>query len=114
LIAIIKFTPPSRQEPGGPPRLCLLAGCGRLEARMNRNRRRGAGRKFTGVLKQAAGRISGSRRLQIEGAVDRFAGGAQAALGRLQDRLMGETWARHTPHHSGGFASEVRNPRERV
>ena len=64
---------------------------------MNSNRWRGAGRKFTGQLKEAAGRISGSRRLQFEGVVDRFAGGAQAALGRLQDRLSGEERARPTP-----------------
>jgi len=81
---------------------------------MNRNRWRGAGRKFTGELKQAAGRICGSRRLQIEGAMDRFAGGAQAALGRLQERLMGEAGARYTPHHASGLAAEVSNPRERV
>jgi uncharacterized protein YjbJ (UPF0337 family) len=56
---------------------------------MNRNRWQGAGRKFTGALKEAAGRISGSRRLQIEGAVQRAAGGAQSALGRVQDRLTG-------------------------
>jgi uncharacterized protein YjbJ (UPF0337 family) len=55
---------------------------------MNGNRWKGAGRKFTGALKQAAGRVSGSRRLEIEGAVQRVAGGAQAALGRFQDRLV--------------------------
>jgi uncharacterized protein YjbJ (UPF0337 family) len=55
---------------------------------MNGNRLSGAGRKFTGALKQAAGRISGSRRLQIEGAVQRAAGGAQNALGRFQDSLV--------------------------
>lgn len=64
---------------------------------MNSNRWRGAGRKFTGQLKQAAGRISGSRRLQIEGAMDRLAGGAQDALGRLQDRLVGDFWPRRAP-----------------
>jgi uncharacterized protein YjbJ (UPF0337 family) len=64
---------------------------------MNANRWRGSGRKFTGALKQAAGRIAGSRRLQIEGLMDRLAGGAQDALGRLQDRLLGGPGARRTP-----------------
>jgi uncharacterized protein YjbJ (UPF0337 family) len=68
---------------------------------MNSNRWRGAGRKFTGQLKQAAGRISGSRRLQIEGVMDRLAGGAQDALGRLQDRLTGDLWARRTSPPGG-------------
>jgi uncharacterized protein YjbJ (UPF0337 family) len=68
---------------------------------MNTNRWRGAGRKFTGQLKEAAGRISGSRRLQIEGALDRFAGGVQNALGRLQDRLTGDAWGRRTSGPGG-------------
>ncbi|HEY2049625.1 MAG TPA: CsbD family protein [Caulobacteraceae bacterium] len=57
---------------------------------MNANRWRGTGRKFTGRLKEAAGRISGSRRLQIEGVLDRIIGGLQDTLGRLQDRFSGE------------------------
>ncbi|HTX48128.1 MAG TPA: hypothetical protein VME40_01945 [Caulobacteraceae bacterium] len=80
---------------------------------MSRNRWRGAGRKFTGELKQAAGRISGSRRLQIEGAMDRLAGGAQAALGRLQDRLMGDGRGHRTPHN-GSLASRVPHSPENV
>jgi uncharacterized protein YjbJ (UPF0337 family) len=68
---------------------------------MNSNRWRGAGRKFTGQLKQAAGRIAGSRRLQLEGMVDRFAGGAQQALGRLQERLTGDLWTRRTSGPGG-------------
>lgn len=64
---------------------------------MNRNCWEGAGRKFTGALKQAAGRISGSRRLQIEGAVQQAAGGAQMALGRMQDRLAGQGLSQRPP-----------------
>jgi uncharacterized protein YjbJ (UPF0337 family) len=63
---------------------------------MNANRSSGAARNFTGRLKFAAGRISGDRRLQIEGAIDRFAGSAQAALGRLLDRLTGDHRSRRT------------------
>jgi uncharacterized protein YjbJ (UPF0337 family) len=56
---------------------------------MNGNRWSGAGRKFTGSLKEAAGRVTGNRRLQMEGAVQRAAGAAQSALGKVQDRLSG-------------------------
>jgi uncharacterized protein YjbJ (UPF0337 family) len=63
---------------------------------MNTNRSSGAAREFTGRLKLAAGRITGDRRLQIEGAMERFAGGAQAALGRFQDRLTSNPLARRT------------------
>ncbi|HEY1925887.1 MAG TPA: CsbD family protein [Caulobacteraceae bacterium] len=68
---------------------------------MNTNRSSGAARKFTGRLKLAAGRISGDRRLQIEGAMDRFAGGAQEALGRLQDPLTGDLRTRRTAPPGG-------------
>lgn len=84
---------------------------------MNSNRLKGAGRKFTGRLKQAAGRVSGSRRLQIEGAMDRFAGSALAALGRLQDRLMSDGWSHRTSHrtpHHGSLASRIPHSPEKV
>jgi uncharacterized protein YjbJ (UPF0337 family) len=54
---------------------------------MTDNRISGAARKAKGALKQAAGKATGSRRLQVEGAVDKVLGDAQNKLGKAQGKL---------------------------
>jgi len=54
---------------------------------MSTNRIEGAVRKASGALKETAGRATGNRKLQAEGAVEKAAGTAQNKVGKAQDKL---------------------------
>ena len=54
---------------------------------MTDNRISGAARKAKGAVKQAAGKVTGNRRLQAEGAVDKVLGSVQNKIGKAQNKL---------------------------
>ncbi len=56
---------------------------------MDKDRVKGGMRKAGGAAKDAAGKVTGDRRLQAEGKADKAIGTAQGAFGRLKDRLRG-------------------------
>jgi uncharacterized protein YjbJ (UPF0337 family) len=55
---------------------------------MSRTRIEGARRKFSGTLKQVAGKLTGNRKLQAKGAIERAAGTVQNRIGKAQDRMI--------------------------
>ena len=55
---------------------------------MSRTRIEGASRKFSGMLQQVAGRLTGNRRLEARGAVEKMAGTVQNRLGKAQDQMV--------------------------
>lgn len=54
---------------------------------MDKNRIEGAVRQVKGSVKEAAGKISGNRQLEVEGKSDKIAGEAQSALAKAKDRV---------------------------
>ncbi|MBX9468282.1 CsbD family protein [Rhizobium sp. WL3] len=54
---------------------------------MDKNRIEGAVRQVKGSVKEAAGKISGNRQLEVEGKSDKLAGEAQSALGKAKDNV---------------------------
>ncbi len=48
---------------------------------MNKDQRSGAGQKIKGRIKEAAGILSGKKKLEAEGLADRVVGAARAAVG---------------------------------
>jgi len=53
---------------------------------MSQNRMSGAGHEAKGVIKEAAGRLSGNRRMQAEGVAEKLAGRAQKNIGKAQNK----------------------------
>ena len=56
---------------------------------MNRDEAQGKARNLKGRVKEAAGVVSGNKKLESEGANDRLSGAAQDAAGRVR-RKVGE------------------------
>jgi uncharacterized protein YjbJ (UPF0337 family) len=54
---------------------------------MNRDRIDGAGKKAMGSVKDAAGKVTGDTKLQVEGKAEKATGAAQNALGKAEDRI---------------------------
>ncbi len=54
---------------------------------MSENRIKGAARKATGAVKEAAGKAVGNDRLRAKGAVEKAAGTVQNKIGKAQDKL---------------------------
>ena len=54
---------------------------------MDEDRIAGAAKEATGALKDAAGRIIGSDKLQVEGKIDKAVGHAQNTVGQAKDAL---------------------------
>jgi uncharacterized protein YjbJ (UPF0337 family) len=54
---------------------------------MDKNRIEGAVRQVKGSVKEAAGKLSGNHKLEVEGKGDKLAGEAQSALGKAKDRV---------------------------
>jgi uncharacterized protein YjbJ (UPF0337 family) len=52
---------------------------------MDKDRIRGGAKEFKGKIKEAAGKISGDKKLEGEGKLDQAAGKAQGAFGNLKD-----------------------------
>ena len=51
---------------------------------MNKDQRNGAGQNIKGRIKEAAGAISGNKKVEGEGIADRVAGAAKEAVGNAQ------------------------------
>ena len=56
---------------------------------MSTNRVEGAAHKATGALKEAAGKLTGNRRLEAEGVAEKAAGTVQNTVGKAQDKVAG-------------------------
>lgn len=54
---------------------------------MDKNRIEGAARQAKGSIKEAVGKVTGNRDLEIEGKVDKVAGEAQSAVGKAKDAV---------------------------
>jgi len=52
---------------------------------MDKDRIKGSGNQAKGVVKQAAGKITGDAKLKVEGALDKAKGKAQSAVGGARD-----------------------------
>ncbi len=48
---------------------------------MNKDQRNGVGQNIKGRIKEAAGAISGNKKIEAEGIADRLAGAAKSAVG---------------------------------
>lgn len=58
---------------------------------MDKNRTEGAGRQATGAIKEAAGKLTGNRQMQAEGAATKMAGKVQSAAGKAADKVRKAT-----------------------
>lgn len=47
----------------------------------------GAGKQGKGAVKDAAGKVTGDKKLQAEGKLDKATGKAQSAAGKLKDKI---------------------------
>ena len=56
---------------------------------MDKDRISGAGDKAKGAIKQAAGKLTGDRRLQAEGMADKAQGSVKSAIGNAKDAMRG-------------------------
>ncbi len=56
---------------------------------MDKDRISGAGDKAKGAIKQAAGKLTGDRRLQAEGMADKAKGSVKSAIGNAKDAMRG-------------------------
>jgi uncharacterized protein YjbJ (UPF0337 family) len=54
---------------------------------MDKDRIDGAGKKVTGSVKEAIGKVTGDAKLQAEGTADKAAGAAQNAVGGVKDTV---------------------------
>jgi uncharacterized protein YjbJ (UPF0337 family) len=54
---------------------------------MDKNRIEGAARQAKGSIKEAVGKVTGNRDLEIEGKADKVAGEAQSAAGKAKDAV---------------------------
>jgi uncharacterized protein YjbJ (UPF0337 family) len=54
---------------------------------MSQNRIEGAAKKATGAIKEVAGKVTGDKKLQAEGAVEKAAGSVQNTVGKAQDKI---------------------------
>lgn len=54
---------------------------------VNRDQVAGLARQMKGSVKQAAGKASGNRRTEVEGAADKIAGKVQKAYGDVKDKV---------------------------
>ncbi|MEW6633384.1 MAG: CsbD family protein [Pseudomonadota bacterium] len=54
---------------------------------VNRDQIAGMAKQVKGSVKQAAGKATGNRKTQVEGAADKIAGKAQKAYGDVKDKV---------------------------
>jgi uncharacterized protein YjbJ (UPF0337 family) len=54
---------------------------------VNRDQVAGLAKQMKGSVKQAAGKATGNRRTQVEGAADKIAGKVQKAYGDVKDKV---------------------------
>jgi len=54
---------------------------------MDKNRIEGAAKELKGTIKEAAGKLTGNRKLEAEGKVDKAAGEVQSTVGKGKDAV---------------------------
>lgn len=54
---------------------------------MSTNRIEGVAKEVVGSIKETVGKITGDKKLRVEGAVEKTLGSAQHAVGKAQDKL---------------------------
>lgn len=54
---------------------------------MNDDHVKGAGKKITGSLKEAIGKVTGDKKTQAEGTAEKAAGHAESVLGKSKDKV---------------------------
>jgi uncharacterized protein YjbJ (UPF0337 family) len=54
---------------------------------MDKNRIEGAAKELKGTIKEAAGKLTGNRKLEAEGKVDKAAGEVQSTVGKTKDAV---------------------------
>ena len=57
---------------------------------MDKDRIKGAAKQVKGIVKEAAGRLTGDVKLEAEGKTDKAVGKVQNAVGGLKDTLRGK------------------------
>jgi uncharacterized protein YjbJ (UPF0337 family) len=57
---------------------------------MNRDRIKGSAEQAKGTVKEAAGKATGDKKLEIKGKADKVAGKMQSTFGRLKDAVRGK------------------------
>lgn len=57
---------------------------------MDKDRIKGAAKQVKGIVKEAAGRLTGDVKLEAEGKTDKAVGKVQNAVGGLRDTLRGK------------------------
>ena len=57
---------------------------------MDKDRIKGAAHKAKGTLKEAAGKVTGDTKTEVEGKVEKAAGKVQQAAGKLKDAARGK------------------------
>ena len=54
---------------------------------MDKDRVKGAGHEAKGAIKQAVGKVTGDKKIEAEGAIEKNAGKAQNAMGGAKDAV---------------------------
>ena len=54
---------------------------------MSENRIEGAAHKAAGAIKEAAGKVTGNKELELKGAAEKVGGNVQNKVGKVQDAL---------------------------
>ena len=54
---------------------------------MDKDRIKGTADQAKGAMKDAAGKVTGNRRLRVEGKMDKLKGKAESAFGRAKDKV---------------------------
>lgn len=54
---------------------------------MNDDQVKGTGKKITGSLKEAIGKVTGDKKTQAEGTAEKAAGHAEGVLGKSKDKV---------------------------
>lgn len=54
---------------------------------MDKNRIEGAAKELKGTIKEAAGKLTGNKKLEAEGKIDKAAGEVQSTVGKSKDAV---------------------------
>lgn len=57
---------------------------------MDKDRIEGSGKQAKGAIKEGVGKLTGDKKLEVEGKGDKLAGKVQNAAGGMKDALRGE------------------------
>jgi uncharacterized protein YjbJ (UPF0337 family) len=69
------------------PSRAVTLSINKQEAFMDKDRIDGAGKQVKGAIKDAAGKVTGDRKLQAEGKADKAVGKVQGEVGKAKDAV---------------------------